>query len=127
MQAEMANAWNTTTFDQTDDSGATSTSSEDSSDADEYVDGGNERHVSEQLSSRPPLVLISSTVKKFKALVKLANPGVAVIHYNFHTTTLDRLLQYIGDRLMGRKACSICFVTQGRNPGNFKLISHKVL
>ncbi len=90
---------------------------------DEDVDS-NERQ-SEQLSSLPPLVLISSMVKRFMSLVKLANPGVAVIYYNYQQTTLSRMLQYIRDRLRGRKAYSICFVAHGR-PGNFKLTSGKV-
>ena len=89
----------------------------------EDVDG-NERQ-SEQLSSLPPLVLISSMVKRFMSLVKLANVGVAVIYYNYQSTTLSRMLQYIRDRLRGRKAYSICFVAHGR-PGNFKLVSEKV-
>lgn len=110
----------------------TSSDFEDSSDSsdesgEEYVDGGgNERLVNEQLSSLPPLVLISSTVKRYKELVRLANPGVATIHYNHQTTTLTRLLQYIRDRLSKRKAYSICFVTQSRNPGTFKLNAEKV-
>ncbi len=90
----------------------------------EDVDGEG-RQAGEQLSSLPPLVLISSMVKRFMSLVKLANPGVAVIHYNYQSTTLNRILHYIKDRLRGRKAYSICFVAHGR-PGNFKLISQKV-
>ena len=78
-----------------------------------------------QLSSLPPLVLISSMVKGFTSLTKLANPGVAVIDYNYQSTSLNRILQYIGDVLHDRKAYSICFVVHGL-PGNFKLVSEKV-
>lgn len=90
----------------------------------EDVDDGGRRQ-SEQLSSLPPLVLISSMVKRFMSLVKLANPGVAVIYYDYQSTALNRILQYIRDILSGRKAYCICFVAHGR-PGNFKLISQKV-
>ena len=78
-----------------------------------------------ELSSLPPLVIVSSRVKRFMSLVRLANPGVAVVHYEYQSTSLNKLLQSIGDILKSRKAYSIAFVVHGQ-PGHFKLNSEKV-
>jgi NIMA (never in mitosis gene a)-related kinase len=80
----------------------------------------------DQLSSVPPLVIISTRVKQYSGLVRLANPGVALVVYDYDATTLSRLLQLIGDKLKGRKALSIAMVVHGQ-PGHFKINRHNMV
>lgn len=80
---------------------------------------------SESISSVPPLAVVSTRVKQYGSLVQLANPGVAVIVYDYERTSLARLLQLIGDKLQSRKALSIALILHGQ-PGVFKLNRHNV-
>lgn len=79
----------------------------------------------QQLSNVPPLVIVSSRVKHYASLIRLANPGVAVVHYNYETTSLGRLLVHIGDTMKSRQALSIALVVHGQN-GSFKINRQKV-
>ena len=79
----------------------------------------------DQLSFVPPLAIISSRVKRSLSLSRLANPGVAVVHYDYQTTSLARLLQLVGDTLKARKALSIAMVVNGQ-PGSFQLTQQQV-
>ena len=79
----------------------------------------------EQLSSVPPLIIMSSRVKRSSTLEALANPGVAVVRYDYEATSLTELLRLVGDRLKGRRALSIALVVHGQ-PGQFKLTRDKV-
>lgn len=85
----------------------------------ESVDAG------EQLSFVPPLAIISTRVKRSLSLARLANPGVAVVHYDYQATSLARLLQLVGDTLKARKALSIAMVVNGQ-PGSFQLTQQQV-
>ena len=111
----MATNWNLSTS----QSGSIMGSGEDSlhlDDLGEQTDGPE----GQQLSNVPPLVVVSSRVKHYASLVRLANPGVAVVHYNYETTSLGRLLVLIGDTMKSRQALSIALVVHGQ-PGNFKI------
>lgn len=88
----------------------------------EDVDGDSGRTRGEEFSDVPPLAIVSSRTKSSLALVRLANPGVAVVHYRYEDTTLSRLLQLVGDTLKGRRALGIALVVHGQ-PGSFKLCS----
>ena len=88
----------------------------------EDVDGDSGRTRGEEFSDVPPLAIVSSRTKSSMALVRLANPGVAVVHYRYEDTTLSRLLQLVGDTLKGRRALGIALVVHGQ-PGSFKLCS----
>lgn len=91
----------------------------------EFTDGETLHHSEEetdgdQLSNVPPLVIVSNRVKYHSSLVKLANPGVAVVVYNYESTSLSHILKMIGAKLKARKALCIAFVVHG-DPGIFKL------
>ena len=93
--------------------------------AGDYGDGGGSVEAEDQLSFVPPLAIISSRVKRSLSLSRLANPGVAVVHYDYQTTSLARLLQLVGDTLKARKALSIAMVVNGQ-PGSFQLTQQQV-
>lgn len=96
--------------------------------AGDYADvanGGGTVEGEEQLSFVPPLAIISKRVKRSLSLARLANPGVAVVHYDYQTTSLARLLQLVGDTLKARKALSIAMVVSGQ-PGSFQLTQQQV-
>ena len=93
--------------------------------AGDYGDGGGSVESEDQLSFVPPLAIISSRVKRSLSLSRLANPGVAVVHYDYQTTSLARLLQLVGDTLKARKALSIAMVVNGQ-PGSFQLTQQQV-
>ena len=89
----------------------------------EDVDGGDGgRSRGEEFSDVPPLAIVSSRTKSSLTLVRLANPGVAVVHYRYEDTTLSKLLQLVGDTLKGRRALGIALVVHGQ-AGSFKLCS----
>lgn len=79
----------------------------------------------DQHSSLPPLVIISTRVKQYGSLLKLTNPGVIVLVYDYDTTDVQTLLKMVSDKLKGRKALSIAFVVHGQ-PGGFKLTKYNV-
>ena len=80
---------------------------------------------STDLGPSPPLAILSSRAKSASSLVKIANPGVAVVYYKYETTSLDELLQSIAKKLNGRRALSIALLFHG-HPGFFKIIRDKV-
>ena len=80
---------------------------------------------SNQLSNVPPLVIVSNRVKQYSSLAKLANPGVAVVLFDYEGTSLTRLLQLVGERLKGRKALCVALVVHGE-PGLIKLTRQNV-
>ena len=74
----------------------------------------------------PPLVVISSRAKSPGALASCVNPGVAVVKYNYESTTLAKLLQLISAQLKGRLALSVAFIMHGQ-PECLKMCSQKVI
>ena len=73
----------------------------------------------------PPLVLISSRVKSSGALSGCVNTGVVVVRYTYESTTLAKLLRFVGSKLKGRHALSIAFLMHG-SPDCLKICSQKV-
>ena len=84
--------------------------------------GGSGRFRGEEFSDVPPLAIVSSRTKSSLSLVRLANPGVAVVHYRYEDTSLSKLLQLVGETLKGRRALGIALVVHGQ-PGSFKMCS----
>lgn len=80
---------------------------------------------STDLGPSPPLAILSSRAKSASSLVKIANPGVAVVYYKYETTSLDELLQSVVKKLNGRRDLSIALLFHG-HPGFFKIIRDKV-
>lgn len=77
------------------------------------------------LGPSPPLAILSSRAKSASSLMKIANPGVAVVYYKYESTSLDELLQSVAKKLNGRRALSIALLFHG-HPGFFKIIRDKV-
>ncbi|XP_065886059.1 serine/threonine-protein kinase Nek8-like, partial [Dysidea avara] len=76
------------------------------------------------LGPSPPLAILSSRAKSASSLVKIANPGVAVVYYKYESATLDELLKSVRKKLNGRRALSIALLFHG-HPGFFKIIRDK--
>jgi len=77
------------------------------------------------LGPLPPLAILSSRAKSASLLVKITNPGVAVVYYKYESATLDELIKSVGKKLNGRRALSIALLFHG-HPGFFKIIRDKV-